>query len=545
MKPADSALPPLKIPTEDFLTFCAQDSSLPAAAHEQFLLQKARHIELVWDTRDPALQHISELTLFFSIPGQNFDPTNQLKQLHSRGAWIVCDARSAMTAFGSADVKRVLSAPDPQSLLKGLSQAILKPLNQKVRSHGITGTNGKTSTTQILAQLLRSKLKVPVATIGTLGFFDGQQSFSNSFPTTPNCPAFAQMVQHLETQGVTELVMEVSSHALVENRLGDWIFESCVLTNITPDHLDFHKTMTAYENAKLSLFQNHAQAKTLRVISTQQAPWQRLQPEMGAENWVLVSPHNHQSPVKEQLGEYWRQAKLLNSDQPLCTTEGLEFDLICEKGFGPANAKVHLHCPQLFGFFQVENLMLAVAVAELCFPPVSIQDLCGRVKGLEPIPGRLQRVLPLENLNKPVVFVDYAHTPDALSQALRSLRELRPHKSGRLITVFGCGGDRDREKRPLMGRAAADGSDGIIITSDNPRTEDPEKIIEEVAKGCGNFKPLHCIVDRGKAVKKAISLCSSEDVVLIAGKGHEDYQIIGHNRLAFSDVEFASRVLKE
>jgi UDP-N-acetylmuramoyl-L-alanyl-D-glutamate--2,6-diaminopimelate ligase len=376
---------------------------------------------------------------------------------------------------------------------------------------GVTGTNGKTTTVSILRRLLARAQ--PAASIGTLGVVgpDGETVPGTEGLTTPGPAQFAEVVRGLVDRGVAAIAMEVSSHALEQERVSAASFSAAIFTNLTRDHLDYHRTIDAYRAAKLKLLDLMRPGGVL-VVNADEPAWEGV----GREGVHLVRFGI------EGRGEV--------------QAEGIEF--------GPTGADWHLHTPSctarvhlpLFGIYNVYNALGAAAA--LWGLGWTSDRIAEGLADLDQIPGRLERV-PLAT--GPVVVIDYAHTPDALERALRALR---PLVAGRLIVVFGAGGDRDRGKRPDMGRVAGENADLSIVTTDNPRFEDPMKIAEEIESGMGGAPRLR-ILDRKEAIARAIELGTPRDLVLLAGKGHETYQIWGDEYRPFDERQVVAEILTE
>ncbi len=372
---------------------------------------------------------------------------------------------------------------------------------------GVTGTNGKTSVTHWLAQAL-TRLGRRTAVIGTAG---------NGFPgalapaqhTTPDAIALQERLAHCRAQGAVACAMEVSSHGLAQARVNGTHFDVAVLTNLTRDHLDYHGDMQAYAAAKAKLF-----------------TWP------GLDSAVL----NLDDPFGRHLESAARAARVVGYGFTRGAVRGERLQLAREglrlrvrSDWGDAD----LHAP-LLGRFNAANLLAVLAT--LLVSDIGLDDACGALAHVEPPPGRMQ---VLGGESQPLVIVDYAHTPDALEKVLAALREIVG--GGRLICVFGCGGDRDRGKRPLMGAAAGHGADVVWVTSDNPRNEEPQRIIDDILAGMRGKPGVEA--DRGRAIFEAIGSARQGDVVLIAGKGHEDYQEIGGERRPFADDAMARKAL--
>lgn len=386
---------------------------------------------------------------------------------------------------------------------------------QKLKLVGVTGTNGKTTTTHLIEFFL-SGAKLPTALMGTLytRFHGFEQTATH---TTP----FAVELQHqLATAlqaGCEMAVMEVSSHALAQGRVMGCPFDVAVFTNLTQDHLDFHRDMEDYFAAKALLF-SPEYLQGMAVINADDLYGQRLIARLNSDRVWRYSVQD------ENTADLWMSNL---SYEPT----GVSGMLHTPKG------KVAFRSP-IVGQYNLANLLAAVGAAiQLGVDLELIADLLPQFSG---VPGRMERVQidPQQDIS---VIVDYAHTPDSLENLLRAAR---PFIRGKMICVFGCGGDRDRTKRPKMGKIAAELADVAVVTSDNPRTEDPQKILQDILAGISSPKPL-VISDRALAIHRAISMAQSGDGVIIAGKGHEDYQILGTEKIHFDDREQARDALMQ
>jgi UDP-N-acetylmuramoyl-L-alanyl-D-glutamate--2,6-diaminopimelate ligase len=374
---------------------------------------------------------------------------------------------------------------------------------------GVTGTNGKTTTTGLTRHLLNEH--ETAGSIGTLGAFDGRgeavPSTAGSL-TTPGPVDLQGTLAELLSRGVTDVVMETSSHSLDQGRLDGLGFAAGVFTNLTRDHLDYHGTMEAYLAAKLRL-STLLRAGGTEVVNLDEEAWGALPSRSRRVTFGL-----HPAADVRATG------LALNAG-------GSRFQLAGR--FGPAEVEL-----PLLGDFNVANALAAAATALVLERP--LWQVVERLAAAPQVPGRMERIS-----DQPcVVLRDYAHTPDALERALTTLR---PLTSGRLIAVFGCGGDRDRGKRPLMGRIAAQLADVAIVTSDNPRTEDPGAIIDEIERGMGSAPHLR-IVDRLAAIHNALNEGRPGDTILLAGKGHETYQVIGTTKIDFDEREIVQRAIE-
>jgi UDP-N-acetylmuramoyl-L-alanyl-D-glutamate--2,6-diaminopimelate ligase len=376
---------------------------------------------------------------------------------------------------------------------------------------GVTGTNGKTTTSRIIGQLTRA-LGKPCGVIGTLGStLDDEVSAADN--TTPDPVALQRQLSEWLARGVLTVSMEVSSHALVQGRVNGVAFESAIYTNLSHDHLDYHGSMEAYGRAKLRLF---AGPGLRRAVINADDPFSAQVRGSVAEGVEVLtySASGGAADVRVENAEF--------------TREGVRGVLLTPWGRAA-------FCSPLVGDFNLANLAAAVAV--LLLSGEQLAEVLEAVGGLRPVPGRMQAIPNELDLQ---VIVDYAHTPHALEQVLKALR---PHVSGALVTVFGCGGDRDREKRQIMGRIACTLSDRVVVTSDNPRSEPPAQIMGDIESGCSGDYRL--IADRARAIATAVAEAGPGDCVVIAGKGHENYQLVDGARLYFSDAAQAGDALAQ
>ncbi len=381
----------------------------------------------------------------------------------------------------------------------------------KLHLVAVTGTNGKTTTVHILRHLL-DRIGRRAASIGTLGVLldsAGEALAGGAGLTTPGPVELQRVLRTLVDYDVRAVAMEVSSHSLDQRRIDGLHFDAAVFTNFTRDHLDYHQTMEAYFEAKSRLIA-HLGPSGVAVVNSDEPAWRMLPP---ATRMLLFSGSGDWSAdVAVEL--------------PLFGVRGTE----CTLRFGEQRLAARL---PLIGAFNVENAVGAAAVGwALGMEPERIIE---RLATIPQVPGRLEVIA-----DSPLVLRDYAHTPDALERALQAVR---PFASGKLIVVFGCGGDRDRGKRPQMGRIAADEADIVILTSDNPRTEDPERILDDIVEGMGHSQYSR-VEDRRVAIATALAMADPEcDLILLAGKGHETYQIRGTERLPFDELVIVRELL--
>jgi UDP-N-acetylmuramoyl-L-alanyl-D-glutamate--2,6-diaminopimelate ligase len=463
-------------------------------------------------------------TLFIGLPGSRTDGGCFWPEVLAAGA--------AAALIGPAAAQQCPPGPeDPVLVQEGslqrlaglLAAAFWQQPSQRLALIGVTGTNGKTTTTHLIEYLAAATGR-PAALFGTL---------VNRWPghsvTAQHTTAFADVLQLELAQaveaGARVAAMEVSSHALDQQRVAGCSFAGVVFTNLTQDHLDYHASMQDYFEAKALLFQ----PPLLRggaVLNIDDGWGRQLAERLAA------------SPSADFSGPLWRSsledpAAELFIDALEMGAEGVSGRLRTPRGTGMFRSP-------LVGRFNLMNLLQAVGALQQ--QGVPLPQLLEALPGFRGVPGRMERVAIGSQQPHPAVFVDYAHTPDGLESALRASR---PFSRGRLVCVFGCGGDRDRSKRPLMGEIASRLADGVVVTSDNPRTEDPQQILGDVLAGIPKDRAdLRVEVDRATAIAQAIAEAGPEDLVLIAGKGHEDYQILGTTKIHFDDREEAEKALR-
>jgi len=364
---------------------------------------------------------------------------------------------------------------------------------------GVTGTNGKTTIAYIIKQLLKHKAGL----ISTITYDNGKQAIPAT-RTTPEPFSLQKSFNEIKNNNCEFVIMEVSSHSLIQNRIGSTKFQVAVWTNLTGEHLDYHKTINNYFLAKKKLFTEHLSKNGFAIINTDDKYGKILYNEIGGKS--LGTNINNDFYIEIIEESMWNTTFKLTIDkvQTLTITTNL------------------------IGRFNIYNLASAIAT---CAVIDDINNYTFQYKKIIiNIPGRLNSI----KIKNSIFFVDYAHTDDALNNVLQTLAQLAKTK---IITVFGCGGDRDKTKRPRMGKVAQKYSDIIILTNDNPRTENPNEIIEDIKQGIYNLRNVFIILDRKKAIQKSIKLAQKNDIILIAGKGHENYQIIDNNNIYFNDMD--------
>jgi len=459
-------------------------------------------------------------SLFLGLPGERVDGGRFWRQALQSGAAAAVIGPAAASEDPPAADDPVVVVQDPVARVVGdLSAAFWDHPSRRMALIGVTGTNGKTTTTHLIEHLA-GQVGQPTALFGTL---------VNRWPghsiTATHTTAFADRLQaqlaEAATGGAQLAAMEVSSHALAQHRVAGCRFAGAVFTNLTQDHLDYHPSMEDYFEAKASLFAAPLfDADEARAVVNSDDPWgARLADRLGSGCW------------RSSLSD--ARAELRMVDLAM-TSQGVTGRLISPRGDG-------LFSSPLLGRFNLMNLLQAVGV--LLQQDLPLPLLLEAIASFRGVPGRMERVVVkgAEASALPAVLVDYAHTPDGLDNALAAAR---PFCNGRLICVFGCGGDRDRGKRPQMAAIAARHADRVVVTSDNPRTEDPQRILEDVVAGIPSGTDLMVEGDRAVAIASAIADAGADDLVLVAGKGHEDYQILGTEKVHFDDREEAEQALR-
>jgi len=446
---------------------------------------------------------------FVALEGLNGHGGVYAGQAAADGAAVVlidADDTAAQALFAEQELAiPVLKVPELRSKLGALARAVYGSVDQQVSLVGITGTDGKTSISHFVAQLLQL-LNVPCAVLGTVGNgFLGE--LSESTHTTGDVFNVYQKIADFADRGASTVAMEVSSHALHQARVAGLQFKAAVLSNLGSDHLDYHGTVENYADAKALLFDQRAQ---YCVLNMDDAFGQRLLD--ARPDAISYSVGNHRAAT------WFAEHCEFNAD-------GMGFDLVVD------GQKHAVQLPVL-GAFNVANILAACAVVHALGN--NTQQIIDCLPRLHAVVGRAELLSNSaeEKSTSAKVVIDYAHTAQALSAILNTLRA---HFSGRILCVFGCGGDRDKSKRPEMAKAAEVGADQLVLTSDNPRSEDPHTIVQDMLLGIDCANDVIVELDRAKAIATALRLAESGDCVLIAGKGHEDYQILSDTTVAFSD----------
>jgi UDP-N-acetylmuramoyl-L-alanyl-D-glutamate--2,6-diaminopimelate ligase len=414
---------------------------------------------------------------------------------------------------------------------------------------GVTGTNGKTSVVQISGQMLESLYKNHVLKIGTLGMEIGDQKLAGSHVTTPDFSAFISILDSAHKQNVNKVVMEITSHGLKENRLADLKIDVGVFTNLTQDHIDFHGSMEDYRLSKEKLFTCLLSENGTAIININNQEYPHFIKAASGQkrSLILVGDANSFCSISKDFFTQFASIRYLelSVEHQKADLTGISGDLSFKSQNGEILEQHSYKCP-LLGEFQQENVLCAIGI--ILALGFSLENACRVLNHIKNIPGRLELIKSTygegiaSKKSLPNVIIDYAHTPDALEKSILACKKLLS-SNGKIITVFGCGGDRDPSKRAMMGKIASQLSDFVIVTSDNPRKEDPDKIIHDIFMGID--KKRHCKKqkDRKNAIIDAIKNANGNDLVLVAGKGHENYQIIGEIKYPFSDENIVQKIL--
>lgn len=477
------------------------------------ILQGVKCLQVHQEREDLEIEHLAfdsrkvqPYTLFFCIQGKTFDGHEFAEEAIEKGAVaLVVEHKLPLS------VPQYVVADTRQAMSRCAAKFYGHP-SRKLRVIGITGTNGKTSSTYLIRHMIQQQGS-KCGLIGTVAAVIDDEVYPVSM-TTPESLDIQHLLWMMHHKGCEYVVMEVSSHALVMGRVDDITFDTAVFTNLTQDHLDFHETEEKYKAAKSILFKKPL--KNAIINADDRAGREIALSSKGRVLFYSLTKASEDTVIA-------REAKF---DQ-----KGTSFQLWWQEASYEVRTK-------LIGVFNVYNSLASVVTCmALGFPLNASIKALGSFTGID---GRFELVHGGQNF---MVIVDYAHTPDALANVLRTVSDF---KRGRSIVVFGCGGDRDKSKRPLMGEIAGSLADFVIVTSDNPRNEDPELIIEDILGGIKQQTNTYLVeIDRAKAIAQAIRWAQPNDVVLIAGKGHETYQQIGDRKIHFDDRKVALNAIKE
>ncbi len=454
------------------------------------------------DSRD-----VKQNSLFVALKGANFNGANFIPEAIQRGARVI--AASEEIKFPLSKDVWLLRVDDSLGFLQEVVRRFYGNPSKEVRTIGVTGTNGKTTITYLLESVFQHVHK-RCAVMGTINYRMGPKIFP-ARNTTPGLVENQTFLSQLAQEHFDYCAMEVSSHALDQGRVDLIDFTTGIFTNLTSDHLDYHLTRENYFQAKAKLFTRLASSATA-VINTDDLFGQRLLSMTQARGLTYG--------IKNNAG--WKAENIQLS------LGGTEFKLIHPKGENSFRTP-------FVGIYNVYNVLAVIAAC--CAEGMDLESVQEGISHFHGVPGRLERVEAGQDFS---IFIDYAHTQDALENVLKTLRQVSGSK---IIVVFGCGGNRDKSKRPLMGRTAGQWADYCVVTSDNPREEDPQEIIDQILPGLQN-EHYTVIVDRREAIEHALGLAREGDIVLIAGKGHEDYQVLKDKRIPFKEKDIVREYLQ-
>lgn len=444
--------------------------------------------------------------LFVAIPGFSDDGHRYIQHAVKSGAVAVVAKED-----GDYRTRAKVIVPDCREALALLASQFYGSPSKKLTTVGITGTNGKTTSSYLIRSILQ-KSDRKVALIGTIAYWIDDRK-TEAVNTTPESLNLQRIFSRMLEQKMPAVVMEVSSHALALHRVDGTCFDVAVFTNLNHEHLDFHKNMEAYRNAKGLLFKKLKKKGGCAVVNMDDPHWRYFaqQAEAKCLTYSLNDPN----------------ADFFTTNF-ICTPEKSLIDLSTPSGDLRLDFK-------LVGESNIYNALASVAAGfALGIGPQAVKL---GLEAIEGIPGRMERVQAGQDFN---IWVDYAHTPHAFERLLKTARKLT---KGRLLFLFGCGGDRDQGKRPLMGKVASQFADLIFLTEDNPRSEDPRAIVQQIMYGMEDKDKAQIIIDRKKGIKKALKTAEPGDTLVLAGKGHEDYQVVGDNKIHFSDRETVLELL--
>ena len=476
---------------------------------------------LTLDSREVAVH-----TVFFAVKGHQLDGRDFIPQAISLGARLILAETDESAEHGQIDMREhtvIIYVHALPEKLSDMASAFYANPTSKLDVIAVTGTNGKTSTVQLCSQL-RDLTGERAAAIGTLGagFVSQQEGLEQeqTVNTTPDALNMQRLIADFVAKGAKQVSLEASSHALVQHRLSAVNTHVAVFTNLTRDHLDYHGTMSEYARAKrLLLNQPSLKWAVLNADDAEHQAWLKVMPES-----VTPVLFGIESQDVAKNADHFVIAKGVTY-----STSGCHFSLQSSWG----NAQIST---ALIGQFNVSNVLAAIA-AQLCLGK-ALDEVVNACQDLKPVPGRMELYYKQGSAG---VAVDYAHTPDALIQ---SLKALRAHTDGQLWCVFGCGGDRDQGKRPLMGEVAEQYADRIVITNDNSRMESPQEIAEQILAGMRAPEEVFIELDRKQAIQYCLAQASDTDAILVAGKGHEDYQIINGQTLPYNERHFVASLLQ-
>lgn len=462
---------------------------------------------------------IIENSMFIAVKGFSSDGHDYIRKSVEDGANTIVIDQNRLDDFKDlSDSVNILLSDNTRKALSKISSVFYGDVSKKIPVIGITGTNGKTSTTYMIEAICKEAGYTP-GVMGTINY-RWKEIVKDAPNTTPESLDIQRMMAEMYSDDVDIIIMEVSSHGLDLGRVDDVYFKGAVFTNLSQDHLDYHKSFEEYFLAKRKLFDllERGASENFAIVNIDDEYGQRLSKYCEEKNYITKTYSSKPG------ADYYPVPGLLE-----VAIDGVTFQL------NAFDNKISMHTAGSFSLF---NATAAAATADNL--NINADSIKKGLENLKSVPGRFDSIKSDAGFG---VIVDYAHTEDALVKLLDSAREIT---SNNLVTVFGCGGDRDKTKRPLMGQAACSRSDKVIVTSDNPRTEDPLSIISDIERGIQEYKDLYSVIaDREQAIAKAIQEAEKGDVIVIAGKGHENYQIIGKEKIHFDDKEIAEKYIKQ
>ena len=453
-------------------------------------------------------RHVKKNSIFLAYPGIHTDGRKYIAEALKKGAKAIVYEKKNFTWQQSWDASHY-GINDLKNNEGEIAHIFFKKPSKELLTIGITGTNGKTTCAYWISEI-QNLLGKKTGLIGTLGY--GYKKLKPHVYTTPDAIFNHRILKEFKTEKIKSVVMEVSSHALSQGRVNGILFDVAVFTNLSRDHLDYHLNFKNYFDAKKKLF--HFPSLKVAVINIDDAYGKKLKLSLVQNKTKVITYGIKNGDIRASHIEY--------------SLSSTTFQLITKKETYKVKAPI-------VGEFNVYNLL--AVISGLVGSGLPIQKVIKQVSYISQVPGRMER---LGTKLTPQVFIDYAHTPDALKKALRTLKD---QTEGKLVCVFGCGGDRDKGKRKEMAEAASDLADTNFITSDNPRSESPKKIISEISRSMSGAYKIE--IDRHKAIFKAIEQAKKQDIILIAGKGHETYQEINGVRYPFSDKKYVKKALKK
>ena len=453
-------------------------------------------------------RHVKKNSIFLAYPGIHTDGRKYIAEALKKGAKAIVYEKKNFTWQQSWDASHY-GINDLKNNEGEIAHIFFKKPSKELLTIGITGTNGKTTCAYWISEI-QNLLGKKTGLIGTLGY--GYKKLKPHVYTTPDAIFNHRILKEFKTEKIKSVVMEVSSHALSQGRVNGILFDVAVFTNLSRDHLDYHLNFKNYFDAKKKLF--HFPSLKVAVINIDDAYGKKLKLSLVQNKTKVITYGIQNGDIRASHIEY--------------SLSSTTFQLITKKETYKVKAPI-------VGEFNVYNLL--AVISGLVGSGLPIQKVIKQVSHISQVPGRMER---LGTKLTPQVFIDYAHTPDALKKALRTLKD---QTEGKLVCVFGCGGDRDKGKRKEMAEAASDLADTNFITSDNPRSESPKKIISEISRSMSGAYKIE--IDRHKAIFKAIEQAKKQDIILIAGKGHETYQEINGVRYPFSDKKYVKKALKK